>query len=101
MHRFGGSAVGTLSLSVTMHVAVPACFQMLVLCGQDPQKAREWGLAGLPSDDTSLENGIIVSKARRWPLMIDPQVSLIFAALAKFSGTLPGHDDCHICHDIL
>ncbi|KAL0019092.1 hypothetical protein WJX77_000912 [Trebouxia sp. C0004] len=40
---------------------------------QEPQKAREWNLAGLPSDSTSLENGIIVSKARRWPLMIDPQ----------------------------
>ena len=35
---------------------------------------REWNLAGLPSDATSVENGIIVSKARRWPLMIDPQV---------------------------
>jgi len=41
---------------------------------QEPQKAREWNLAGLPSDSTSLENGIIVCKARRWPLMLDPQV---------------------------
>lgn len=45
---------------------------------QEPQKVRAWNLAGLPSDDTSLENGIIVSKARRWPLMIDPQVLLLF-----------------------
>ena len=50
--------------------------QCLLLSEQDPQKAREWSLAGLPSDATSLENGIIVSKARRWPLMIDPQVPL-------------------------
>lgn len=34
---------------------------------------RQWTIAGLPSDAFSVDNGIIVSKARRWPLMIDPQ----------------------------
>ena len=33
---------------------------------------RQWGLAGLPSDKLSVENGIIMFKSRRWPLMIDP-----------------------------
>lgn len=27
----------------------------------------------MPKDDTSIENGIIIDKSRRWPLMIDPQ----------------------------
>ncbi|GLC56009.1 hypothetical protein PLESTB_001054700 [Pleodorina starrii] len=40
---------------------------------QDPVKVRSWTIAGLPTDTLSVENGIIVSKARRWPLMIDPQ----------------------------
>eukprot|EP00898_Chlorokybus_atmophyticus_P004944 jgi/Chlat1/5450/Chrsp36S00417 len=40
---------------------------------QNPVKIRAWTIAGLPSDAVSIENGIIVSKARRWPLMIDPQ----------------------------
>jgi hypothetical protein len=40
---------------------------------QDPVKVRTWTIAGLPTDSVSIENGIIVSKARRWPLMIDPQ----------------------------
>ncbi|GAX80571.1 hypothetical protein CEUSTIGMA_g8008.t1 [Chlamydomonas eustigma] len=40
---------------------------------QDPVKVRNWTIAGLPTDSVSVENGIIVSKARRWPLMIDPQ----------------------------
>ncbi|EFJ44216.1 dynein heavy chain 2 [Volvox carteri f. nagariensis] len=40
---------------------------------QDPVKVRSWTIAGLPTDTQSVENGIIVSKARRWPLMIDPQ----------------------------
>lgn len=43
---------------------------------QDPVLVRMWNIAGLPSDDASIENGIIVSKARRWPLFIDPQVGL-------------------------
>ena len=39
----------------------------------DPVQIRAWNIAGLPSDSVSIENGIIVAKARRWPLMIDPQ----------------------------
>jgi dynein heavy chain len=39
----------------------------------DPIKIRAWTIAGLPSDDFSVDNGIIVSNGRRWPLMIDPQ----------------------------
>lgn len=39
----------------------------------DPVRVRAWQIAGLPSDMVSTENGIIVSKARRWPLFIDPQ----------------------------
>lgn len=39
----------------------------------DPVKIRNWTLAGLPSDNFSVENAIITSKARRWPLFIDPQ----------------------------
>jgi len=33
----------------------------------------QWGAAGLPSDKLSIENGLIMFKSRRWPLMIDPQ----------------------------
>ncbi|XP_067117728.1 dynein axonemal heavy chain 7 [Osmerus mordax] len=39
----------------------------------DPVKIRSWTIAGLPSDTFSIDNGIIISNARRWPLMIDPQ----------------------------
>lgn len=39
----------------------------------DPVQIRAWNIAGLPTDSVSTENGIIMSKARRWPLMIDPQ----------------------------
>ena len=34
---------------------------------------RSWAVAGLPSDSLSVQNGIIMFKSQRWPLMIDPQ----------------------------
>ena len=39
----------------------------------DPVQMQQWKVAGLPSDAVSIENGIIIEKARRWSLMIDPQ----------------------------
>ena len=39
----------------------------------DPTTIRSWQIQGLPADSLSTENGIIVVKGRRWPLMIDPQ----------------------------
>ena len=39
----------------------------------EPVKIRAWQIAGLPVDSFSIDNGIIVSNSRRWPLMIDPQ----------------------------
>lgn len=38
-----------------------------------PVKIRHWNICGLPTDQVSVENGIIIDKAARWPLMIDPQ----------------------------
>ena len=40
----------------------------------DPMVIRDWNLKELPSDDVSINNGIIVTRCERWPLMIDPQV---------------------------
>ncbi|CDJ34396.1 uncharacterized protein EMH_0001030 [Eimeria mitis] len=39
----------------------------------DPVTIRQWTLWGLPNDELSIQNGIIMDRARRWPFMIDPQ----------------------------
>jgi len=39
----------------------------------EPVLIRSWNIFGLPADNFSVENGIIVFNSTRWPLMIDPQ----------------------------
>eukprot|EP00928_Gymnodinium_smaydae_P099490 TRINITY_DN9509_c0_g4_i4.p1 TRINITY_DN9509_c0_g4~~TRINITY_DN9509_c0_g4_i4.p1 ORF type:complete len:1500 (-),score=412.36 TRINITY_DN9509_c0_g4_i4:427-4926(-) len=39
----------------------------------EPVKIQQWVVASLPNDALSIENGIIIDRSRRWPLMIDPQ----------------------------
>ncbi|KAG9346625.1 hypothetical protein JZ751_006936 [Albula glossodonta] len=38
-----------------------------------PTTVRNWNIQGLPSDAFSTENGVIVIRGNRWPLMVDPQ----------------------------
>eukprot|EP01022_Parablepharisma_sp_SALTPOND_P023040 TRINITY_DN476_c0_g1_i1.p1 TRINITY_DN476_c0_g1~~TRINITY_DN476_c0_g1_i1.p1 ORF type:complete len:4333 (+),score=667.47 TRINITY_DN476_c0_g1_i1:7842-20840(+) len=47
-------------------------FTLNVIMG-DPVKLQLWKTQNLPSDSFSLDNAIIVTKSRRWPLCIDPQ----------------------------
>ena len=39
----------------------------------NPMEMKRWNLQGLPADHISMENGILATKTRRWPLMIDPE----------------------------
>eukprot|EP01135_Chromosphaera_perkinsii_P000898 Nk52_evm61s152 gene=Nk52_evmTU61s152 len=61
---------------------VKQCQGQNILCTSDftlskvlgqPVEIRAWNIAGLPTDSFSVDNGVVVANARRWPLMIDPQ----------------------------
>ena len=47
-------------------------FKLISVLGE-PVKIREWTIDGLPNDSFSIDNAIVMSKSRRWPLIIDPQ----------------------------
>jgi len=40
---------------------------------EEKLQTRKWNLNLLPNDNLSIENGIIMFRTRKWPLMIDPQ----------------------------
>ncbi|XP_013422101.1 dynein heavy chain 7, axonemal isoform X2 [Lingula anatina] len=57
---------------VSKNIPCSPVFSLVTTLG-DPVAIRSWNICGLPTDNFSVENGIIISNARRWPLMIDPQ----------------------------
>jgi len=40
-------------------------------------EVSKWASEGLPSDDLSVQNGILTTSASRWPLCIDPQLQAV------------------------
>ena len=61
-----------VKLCKTMGVPSSSKFSLTEALG-DPVKIREWTIFGLPNDSFSIDNGIVMANARRWPLLIDPQ----------------------------
>lgn len=55
----------------------------------NPVEVRDWQLCGLPTDQVSTTNGVVMAKGRRWPLCIDPQTQAnryIKKLSEKFTG---------------
>ncbi|XP_066246402.1 dynein axonemal heavy chain 3 [Euwallacea similis] len=59
---------------LTLNLGIPCSenFSLINTMGE-PILIRSWNIAGLPVDNYSVENGIIATTARRYPLMVDPQ----------------------------
>lgn len=62
---FYGDCVN-LSVPVTQDIEVT---KFLV----DDAEVGEWTLQGLPTDELSVQNGIMVTRASRYPILVDPQ----------------------------
>ncbi len=64
---------GWIAECKTRGIPVSECASLRSTLG-NPVEVREWNIWGLPTDDVSVDNGILVTRGKRWPLMIDPQV---------------------------
>ncbi|BFZ12081.1 hypothetical protein BsWGS_15120 [Bradybaena similaris] len=61
-----------VSMCQHMHVPISKDFDLINNI-VDANQVMKWYNYGLPSDRLSLENATFVTKARKWPLLIDPQ----------------------------
>ncbi|XP_056443291.1 dynein axonemal heavy chain 6 [Gadus chalcogrammus] len=55
-----------------LSIPISESFSLINILG-DPYVIRQWNNEELPRDTVSTENAILVTRGRRWPLMIDPQ----------------------------
>lgn len=60
------------ALCLKLHIPCSETFSLATTLGH-PMTIRAWSLAGLPADNFSVENGIIVTNSSRYSLLIDPQ----------------------------
>lgn len=60
------------NLCKSMDIPCSEHFELANILGEAVE-IRLWMIQGLPADNFSIENGIMVKFADRWPLMIDPQ----------------------------
>lgn len=61
---------------LTRGVPLSTPFRLEALLTSDVETSM-WGSEGLPSDELSIQNGILTVRANRWPLCIDPQMQAV------------------------
>ena len=63
---------GWMEMCKDASIPVSDDFTLQKVCASAVE-VREWNIQGLPTDNVSVDNGILVTRGKRWPLMIDPQ----------------------------
>ena len=57
-------------------IPVTQPFRLETLLTNDVETSL-WSSEGLPSDELSIQNGILTVRANRWPLCVDPQMQAL------------------------
>jgi len=71
--HFRSDAIGRWTSKLcSMSIPCSSDFSLARTLG-DAVETRKWVIDGLPNDSFSIDNAIIMSRARRYPLLIDPQ----------------------------
>mmetsp|Transcript_49836 Transcript_49836/g.161224 ORF Transcript_49836/g.161224 Transcript_49836/m.161224 type:complete len:2909 (-) Transcript_49836:280-9006(-) len=67
------SVTSWIDLMKSAQVPSSKSFLLRKVIGEDVV-IRQWVIDKLPNDQLSIDNALILSRSRRWPLMIDPQL---------------------------
>jgi dynein heavy chain len=92
--QYRGNLIGQTFTADLLRRKVPTTPSLNVISFLvDEGTIGDWQLEGLPSDPLSIQNGILVTRSARFPLMIDPQNQAVSWLLARERANLPINGD--------
>jgi dynein heavy chain len=74
---------------LTRKVPVTQPFKLEAIMTNDVE-ITAWASEGLPGDELGIQNGLLTTRAARWPLCIDPQMQAVTWIKAREGKQLEG-----------